>query len=161
MEKTPTELKKKYKRWSRVCFFSEFLSVATPFVAIGLINYDKYFIQYNGTKMSIAFFLALAVMGLAVWLVAKKKFENSFITLLIGWATITGIFYLMGEMISDIATIMLFGLIGLAGAYGLDLGSKALDKKAKFVDEAIQQAKKEDLTEAYKEEVKVKVKIKK
>ena len=93
-QKTPTQLKRKYKNISRLCFGGEFVSVLAPFVTIGIVKYEDYFIQYNGTKMSIAAILAAALMGLATWLVAKKKFENSFITLIIGWATVTFIFFM-------------------------------------------------------------------
>lgn len=163
-ELTPTQKKKKYKKIQYACFGGEFLSVITPFVAIGIVNFDKYFIQYDGTKMSIAAILAASVMGLAVWLVSSKKLENSYITLLIGWATMTAIFFLLGEIINDISYIMLFGLIGLLGAFGLDIGSASAKKKAEKIDEAIEEAKKEKLVEDYKEEVaqkKVKVKVKK
>lgn len=162
---TPTQKKKHYKRIKRACFVGEFASVITPFMIIGIVNYNKYFVEYDGTKMSIACVLAAAIMGLALWLVASKKFTNSFITLIIGWATVDLIFWLLGQIITDIATIMLFGLIGIIGAYGLDIGSAAADKKAKFIDDAMKQAESEITKEEYKEEVeqkqKVKVRIKK
>ena len=169
-QKTPTEQLKHYKRLGNTLFFSEFLSVFTPFIVIGITNYNEYFVEYNGTKMSIACILGIALMGLATWLVAKNKFNNSFITLIIGWATITVIFFLLGNLINDIAVIMLFGLIGILGAYGLDIGSKACKKKAEKVKEAIEQAEKEQMVDAYKEETKtspespkktIKVRIKK
>ncbi len=164
MERTPTKQKKHYKRISRICFASEFLSVITPFVAMGIANYNEWFIEYDGTKMSLAFFLSMAVMGLAVYLVSKKKFENSFVTLIIGWAVVTGILFLLGKIINDLAYIMLFGLFGILGAYGLDIGSKQADKKAKEIQSGIDKAKQDMTAEAYKEELaekKVKVKVKK
>lgn len=166
-ELTPTQRKRRYKAIQWTCFGGEFVSVFAPFIAIGIANYDKYFVEYDGVRMSIAAAMALAVMGLATWLVAKKKFENSFITLIVGWATATFVFYMMGEMITDLSTIMLFGLIGICGAYGLDIGSKKAEKKAKAIQEGIDQAKKEGIAEDYKEELKkrdsrkVKVRIRK
>ena len=162
--KTPTQQKRKYKAISRACFGSEFISVLSPFVATGIANYDKYFIEYNGTKMSIAFFLAVGLMGIATWLVAKKKFENSFITLIIGWAAVDGIFWLLGSIINDIAMIMAFGLIGILGAYGLDIASKKANVKAEEIQKGIDRAKEEMTAEAYKDEIaekKVKIKVKK
>ena len=149
----PTYQKKKYTRMSRLFFVGEFISVFTPFIIVGLVNFDKYFTSVNGTRVSIAFVLSAAIMGLATWLVAEKKFENSFITLIIGWATIDGIFFLLGELISDIAVIMLFGLIGILGAFGLDIASKSAKEKANKIQEAINQAEKDNLVEAYKEEL--------
>lgn len=156
---SPSKQKRKYRAIEWSCFAGEFVSVAAPFVAIAIVNYDKYFVQYNGTQMSISFFMALAVMGFAIWGITKKKLQNSFITFMIAWATIAFIFQMMGEMILDIATIMWFGLIGLAGAYGLDLGSKAAKKKKEKIISAYEQADKDDLVEAVKEEKKQKVKV--
>lgn len=158
--------KKKYRALQWTTFVGEFVSVASPFVAIAIVNYDKYFVEYNGTKMSIAFFMALAVMGFAIWGIAKKKLENSYITLLIGWAVMAFVFTMLGEMISDLAMIMWFGLIGLAGAYGLDLTSKHFKKKKDEIIEAEKIASQDELVAQVKEErvektKKVKVKIKK
>lgn len=164
MAKTVKSQKNKYAIIEYSCFVGEFVSVASPFVAIGIANYDKYFVQYDGTKMSIAFFMAMAVMGMAIFLISKKKLENSYITLLIGWAVMAFVFQMLGAMITDLATIMWFGLIGLAGAYGLELGSKAAKKKKDLIKDAMKQADKEDMVDQYKlekEEKKVKVKIKK
>lgn len=161
-ERTPTQKKKLYKRVSYACFGGEFVAAASPFVAIGIANYDKYFIQYDGTKMSVAAFMGLGLMGFAIWLIAKKKFENSFITLIVGWATAATVITLLGQLVNDLSTIMWFGLIGIAGAYGLDIGSKQAERKANEIQKGIDRAKEEMTAEAYKEEVrKVKVKVKK
>jgi len=161
-KKSVKSQKNKYMAIEYGCFAGEFVAVAAPFVAIGIANYDKYFIQYDGTKMSIAFFMAMAVMGMAIFLISKKKLENSYVTLLIGWAVMAFVFQMLGQMILDLATIMWFGLIGLGAAYGLELGSKAAKKKKESIKEAMKQADKEDLVEQYKEEKKtVKVKVKK
>lgn len=163
--RTPSEQLKHYKRLGTTFFLTEFLAVFTPFIAMAIANYKDWFVEYDGTKMSIASILAIGLMGLATYLVAKNKFSNSFITLILGWATATVIFFLLGEIINDIAVIMLFGLIGILGAYGLDITSKAMKKKAEKIKDAIETANKENLVDAYKEEVKTqqatkKVKIK-
>lgn len=161
-ELTPTQQKKRYKRLANLCFGGEFLATATPFVAIGVAKYEEYFVQYDGTRMSLACVLAFAVMGLAIWIVAQRKFENSFITLLVGWAAMTGIFWLMGRIINDIAFIMSCGFFGLLAAYGLDITHAKLKKKAEEIQKGIDRAKEEMTADAYKEEVKtVKLKIKK
>ena len=167
-QKTPSQLKRQYRAIQYTTFCSEFLAVATPFVTIAIVNYDKYFVQYDGTKMSISFFMALALMGLAIWCITKKKLENSYITLLIGWATMAFICTMLGEMITDLATIMWFGLIGLGGAFGLDEVSKAYKKKKENITEAQHQANQEEMVEQVKvekqekaEKKAVKVRIKK
>lgn len=160
-EKTPTEKYRTYKKVQYFCFGGEFLSVLAPFITIGIVNYEEYFVEFNGTRMSIACALACSIMGIAVWLVSKKKFNNSFITLIVGWLAVTVIFFLLGKIINDIAWIMLFGLIGILGAYGLDIASAQASKKADKIKEGIELAEKEDVRDAYKEEKKVKVKVKK
>lgn len=165
--KTPSQLKRKYKAIGFSCFLGQFASVAAPFVAIGIANYEEYFVEYNGTKMSIAAVLAAGLMGFAVWLVSKRKLENSYITLLIGWGVITAIFFLLGQIINDISYIMLFGLIGLVGAFGLDIASAKAYAKADEIQKGIDSAKEQMTKEAYIDEVKesqekqVKIKIKK
>ena len=163
MNNTPKDQQRKYKRISRLCFGGEFLSVMTPFVTMALANYREYFVEYDGVKMSLACVIALAVMGVAIFLVSKKKFDNSFITLVVGWAVVDGIFFLMGRIINDIAYIMLFGLIGLLGAMGLDFASKKAAAKAQAYTDGIKAAEQAMIAEAHKayiEEKKIKVKIK-
>ena len=158
-KKSPSKLKRKYRAIQYSCFLGEFLSVAAPFVAIAIVNYEKYFVEYSGIKMSISFFMAMAVMGFAIFGISKKKMNNSFITLIIIWATIAFIFTMLGQIITDLSTIMWFGLIGIAGAAGLDLASnKAKDKKEK-ITKAQEQADNDDMVEAVKEEKKIKVKV--
>ena len=155
-KKTPTQQKKSLKRWSNVCFGGEFLSIAAPFIGIGIANYEKYFIQYDGTKISIGFAMAMAVMGLAIWLVGKKEITNSMITLVLGWGLVTGILFLVEELLSDLCYIMLFGWLGLCGALGLDIGKKKLAIKSDKIQKAIEKAEEEDVVEAYHEEKKAK-----
>lgn len=118
--------------------------------------------------MSIGCVLAAAVMGLAVWLTAKKKFTNSYITLLVGWGAVTAIFFLIGQAVNDISYIMLFGLIGLLGAAGLDVASAKYEKKADQIQKGIDAAEEEMVKNAYIEETKeteekkkIKVKVRK
>lgn len=118
--------------------------------------------------MSAACIMAAAVMGIAVWLTAKKKFTNSYITLIVGWAAVDAIFFLLGQAINDIAYIMLFGLIGLLGAAGLDVASAKADAKAQEIQKGIDSAKEQMTREAYIEETqeveqkkKIKVKVRK
>lgn len=159
MEKTPTQLKKKYRRIQYSCFVGEFVAAATPFVTIALVNKDKYFVDFDGTRMSIALMMALALMGFAIWGVAKQKISNSFVAFIVRWAMSAFIITMIGQMVMDLATIMWFGLIGLVTAFGLDLGSKKAQKLKNKITEAQEQANKEEMVEAVKEEKKIKVKV--
>ena len=157
---TPSQRKKKYTilQWSS--YVGEFIAFVMPFFIIGIVNYDKYFVEYNGTKMSIAFFLAMGVMGFGIWGITKKKIENTYIALIIKWVLFALIFTMLGEIIKDIAAIMWFGLIGIAGAYGLDVTSEHFKKEKLLIKDAQEEAKKDNLVEEVKEENKVKKTIK-
>ena len=157
---TPSQRKKKYTilQWS--AYVGEFVAFVMPFFIIGIVNFDKYFVEYNGTKMSIAFFLAMGVMGFGIWGITKKKIENTYIALIIKWVLFAFIFTMLGEIIKDIAAIMWFGLIGIAGAYGLDVTSEHFKKEKLLIKDAQEEAKKDNLVEEVKEENKVKKTIK-
>lgn len=163
------EKKKRLTRIKNTLFFSEFLSVITPFVIIGAVNYNDYFVEYDGTRMSIACMLAIALMGISVWLVSKKKFTNSFITLIVGWYAVAFIFFLMGKIVNDIAVIMFIGGSGILGAYGLDIANKKVSVKLEDVKKDMKAAQSSLNQEEYKEELKqqeqekktIKVRIKK
>lgn len=163
------EKKKRLTRIKNTLFFSEFLSVITPFVVIGAVNYNDYFVECDGTRMSIACMLALALMGISIWLVSKKKFTNSFITLIVGWYAVAFIFFLMGKIVNDIAVIMFIGGSGIIGAYGLDIANKKVSVKLEDVKKDMKAAQSSLNQEEYKEELKqqeqekktIKVRIKK
>ena len=157
---TPSQRKKKYTilQWST--YVGEFVAFVLPFFIIGIVNYDKYFVEYSGTKMSIAFFLAMGVMGFGIWGITKKKIENTYIALIIKWVLFAFIFTMLGEIIKDIAAIMWFGLIGIAGAYGLDVTSEHFKKEKLLIKDAQEEAKKDNLVEEVKEENKAKKTIK-
>ena len=149
MEKKPltaTQKKNKYRTLQYVTFGSEFLSIITPFIAMGIVNHEEWFYQEDGWKIGLGGSLALALMGIAVFLVTKKKEENSkvtngYISLIVGWFAVAFIFMLLADIMSQMSMIMLFGGIGLCGAFGLDIASKDFKAKAEAYKEVIKKAK--------------------
>lgn len=149
MEKKPltaTQKKNKYRALQYVTFGSEFLSIITPFIAMGIVNHEEWFYQEDGWKIGLGGSLALALMGIAVFLVSKKKEENSKVTngytlLIVGWFAVAFIFMLLADIMSQMSMIMLFGGIGLCGAFGLDIASKDFKAKADAYKEVIKKAK--------------------
>ena len=149
MEKKPltaTQKKNKYRTLQYVTFGSEFLSIITPFIAMGIVNHEEWFYQEDGWKIGLGGSLALALMGIAVFLVTKKKEENSkvtngYISLIVGWFAVAFIFMLLADIMSQMSMIMLFGGIGLCGAFGLDIASKDFKAKADAYKEVIKKAK--------------------
>jgi len=149
MEKKPltaTQKKNKYRALQYVTFGSEFLSIITPFIAMGIVNHEEWFYQEDGWKIGLGGSLALALMGIAVFLVSKKKEENNkvtngYISLIVGWFAVAFIFMLLADIMSQMSMIMLFGGIGLCGAFGLDIASKDFKAKADAYKEVIKKAK--------------------
>lgn len=158
----------KYRALQYTCVGGEIISVLTPFIILGAVNADKWFKSSDGWKIGLGGALALALMGIAIFLVSQKKEKeskvtNGWITLIVGWFTVAFIFVLLTNIMDQIATIMLFGGIGLCGAFGLDLTSKAFQARADLYKEAINENRKDTLKEQIKQEVaeeQVKVKVK-
>ena len=143
MAKKPLTTKQKQTRYriaQYLTFGGEFLSILTPFVAMGIVNFDEWFQTSEGWKVGLGGTLALALLGLAVFLVGKKKEDEKitggYITLILGWFAVAFIFMLLANIMDQIATIMFFGGLGLLGAFGLDLTSKSFKKKADMYKEA-------------------------
>lgn len=148
-EKKPLTAKQKqtkYRALQYVTFGSEFLSIITPFIALGIVNHEEWFYNENGWKIGLGGSLALALMGIAVFLVTKKKEDNKatngYIALIVGWFAVAFIFVLLADIMSQISTIMFFSGIGLCGAFGLDIASKDFKTKADTYKDAIKEAKK-------------------
>lgn len=133
-------------------------SVLTPFIILGAVNYEEWFVSENGWKVGLGGSLSLAVMGIAIALVTKKKekestLTNGWITLMVFWFAIAFIFKLLSGIYDDIFGIMMWGGLGLAGAFGLDIVSKKEKEKADAYKEARDEANKEDIKEQAKKEV--------
>lgn len=147
----------KYRTLQYTTFASEFLALITPFVAMGIVNHDEWFYQEDGWKIALGGTLALALMGIAVFLVSKKKEDNSktngFISLIVGWFAVAFIFMLLADIMSQMSTIMLFGGIGLCSAFGIDILSKDFKNKADTYKELIKKAKEKVVQESIEKDL--------
>lgn len=148
----------KYRALQYSTFAGEFVSIILPFVIMGAVNYEDWFVSESGWKVGLGGTLALALLGIAVLLVTKKKEDekitSGYITLIIGWFAVAFIFVLLSSIIEQIAMIMFFGGIGILGAFGLDMTSKNFKAKAELYKKAIAEAKQSNLEEQLKEEFK-------
>lgn len=162
MEKKPLTAKQKqtkYRALQYTTFGSEFLALITPFVAMGIVNHEEWFYQEDGWKIGLGGSLALALMGIAVFLVSKKKEEgnkvtNGYISLIVGWFAVAFIFMLLADIMSQMSMIMLFGGIGLCSAFGLDILSKDFKQKADTYKEIIKKAKEKVIQEDVEKDLK-------
>ena len=154
---TTKQKKNRYRALQYTTFVSEFVSIIMPFVIMGAINAKEWFYQEEGWKVGLGGTLALALMGIAVFMITKKKEDEKitggYITLIVGWFAVTFIFVLLASIMEQIANIMFFGGIGLLGAFGLDILSKNYKEKADTYVNIIKQAKEEMLKEEVKKEI--------
>lgn len=142
---TATQKKNRYRAIQYSTFASEFLAIMTPYIVMGAVNYEEWFKSEEGWKVGLGGTLALCLMGLAVFLVTKnkedKKLTSGYITLIIGWFAVAFVFMLLANIMDQIATIMLFGGLGLISAFGLDLTSKKYKEKADAYANALKKVK--------------------
>lgn len=155
---TAKQKQNKYRALQYSTFVGEFVSIILPFVIMGAVNYEDWFVSESGWKVGLGGTLALALLGIAVLLVTKKKEDekitSGYIALIIGWFAVAFIFVLLASIIEQIAMIMFFGGIGILGAFGLDMTSKNFKAKADLYKNAIAKAKTENLEEELKQEFK-------
>ena len=160
---TATQLQTKYRALQYTTFVGEFISILTPFIVMGAVNYDEWFTTSEGWKVGLGGSLALALMGIAVFLVTKKREEDKkegekmtygFITLIVGWFAVAFVFMLLASIMEQITMIMMFGGLGLLGAFGLDIASQNFKNKADAYKGAIKQAKQDILKERVEQEIK-------
>ena len=161
---TSTQKKNRYRALQYGTFIGEFVSILTPFIVLGCVNAKEWFYNDEGWKVGLGGTLALALMGIAVFMVTKNKEEkdktDGYITLIVGWFAVAFIFMLLADIMQQITTIMFFGGLGLLGAFGLDLTSKNFKAKADLYKETIQKGKQKVLQEEVEQEQKNKNDVK-
>ena len=165
---TPTKKRyRKYKALQYTTYTGQFGAIATPYFVMGAVKWNEWFVlNENGWKIGIGGTLAMILLSTAIILVTKqeenKKLTDGYVTLILGWLLTGLIFTLLADIMSQIANIMFFGAIGLAGAFGLNLSSKSYKNKALRIKEASIEVDKKMLQEEIEEERKtIKVKVKK
>ena len=147
----------KYRALQYSTFVAEFISILTPFIIMGAVNYEDWFISESGWKVGLGGTLALALLGIAVLLVTKKKEDekitSGYITLVIGWFAVAFIFMLLASIMEQITTILFFGVIVILGAFGLDMTSNNFKSKADMYKETIQKANQDVLKRQVESEI--------
>lgn len=142
--------KQEYKRarvlqWTS--FGGEILTMLAPFVAIAIVNFEEYFIQVDGVKVSLGFFLALGVAGIVIATVSKGKvkeelknttYVNTLISIAFVLLIIGLICYLMASILNDLFMICLCGAAGVfVAVFEEKLLVQHFKKKAEIIKEVI------------------------
>lgn len=112
-------MKSKYVKHSILYWIFEILrwfSIIAPFIALGIKNKDKYFVQFNGTKFTIG---AILLVGIAIWAVLKeakkKQGKNVVASPLMGiiyWGIAYALVYCFSAILNDLQMIIFAGLLG-------------------------------------------------
>lgn len=156
-ELTAKQTQRKYRTYQWGCFGGEIVSILTPFVVLGAVNFDEWFVSEEGWKIGLGGTLALALLGIAIWLFTKKKEDktitNGWITMIVGWFAIAFIMMLLKNILDQIAMIMLWGGLGILSAFGLDIASGTFKKKADAYKEAIDEVKRESVLDKARKQV--------
>lgn len=155
---TTKQLQSKYRALQYTAIGGMFASILTPFIIIGIVNFEDWFKSDGGWKIGLGATLGLAVMGIAIFLVTKKKETESkvtdgWITLLVIWFAVAFIFKLVAEIYDAIFGIMMWTGLGLCSAFGLDMVAKVNKNKADAYKEARSSVKQESIKEKAKREV--------
>lgn len=167
-EKKPLTIKqqaKKEKKISRLLFASEFVAIPTPFIIMGGVNFNEWFINNpEGWRIGLGGGIGIALMSFVALMVALKK-ENKdltggYLAIIFGYYMLGFIAMLLAEILTQIYQIIFITGTGLIGAMGLDIASKKEKAKADKHFKAIENAQLELDTQQAKEEI-VRVRIKK
>ena len=151
-ELTPTEQLKSLKRAKTGIFLGEIGCCVAPFGILTAINFQDYFIKMEAWRTSLSFIM-LAIMTLvSVAIVAKDKLKINLLNSLLTLAVVDGILWFMGELIKDLAFIILFVIAGFIGAFSLELAKKKEVKKIAILEEGIKKAQVDKVADAYKKE---------
>lgn len=166
-ELTIKEQRDSARKKQLILFASEFAVIPIPFVVMGIVNAQEWFITNpEGWRIGLGGGIAMALCSLATFLVSKQK-ENpnltgGYISIILGWYALTFVFFLLSSILEQIYIIMAICGSGMLSAFGLDVESKRYKKEYLRLDESLKMAQAEIDKEQAKEEIKnVKLRIKK
>lgn len=143
-ELTSIEKYKRLKRQGNTCVAMKWTAILSPYLTIGIINFDQYFVEANGVKMSMGCILALIVAGVAI---SNETKENKKVNGLVGWAIAFALIYLFQSILQDLLLIVGCGFVGQLVGAGFEIGGDIQLEKANLYKKAIIQA------DSFKQEV--------
>ena len=158
----PTERLKVLKKKKNALFLAEIGCAVAPFGVLTAINFKEYFIQTPAWRTSLSFIMLMVSTLISVAIITKDKLKINYLNALIMLAVVDGILWFMGNLILDLAYILLFVIFGFIGALICELKKKGEVEAIQEIEEGIKKAKTDIIADEFKEEQEtIKVKIKK
>jgi FtsH-binding integral membrane protein len=134
---SPAEKHIRFRNQGYTCLAMKWVSILSPYLIIGIVNFEEYFVESNGVKMSIGCVLAMIVAGISI---ANETKENKKINGIVGWAIAFALAIFFQAILQDLVLILGCGLAGQIVGAGFELGSNVQLEKADLYKKANIQA---------------------
>ena len=136
-ELTSFEKFRKFRKAGYTCLAMKWVSILSPYLIIGADNFEDYFQEASGFKMSVGCILAVTVAGITI---ANEAKENKKISGLAGWIIAFALVVCFQSILQDLVLIVGCGLVGQIAGACFKLGSEINLEKAALYDKANIQA---------------------
>lgn len=148
----------KYRSLQYAAIGGAFASILAPFVILGGINFQDWFMSEGGYKVGIGATLGLAVAGVALFFITQKKEKelkvtDGWITFMVCFLALTVAVKLIANIYDELFGIMIWTFVGIAHAFGFDMLSKAAKRRADAYKNARAKVQEETIEERAKREV--------
>lgn len=160
---TPTEQLKHLKTKKRALFGAEIGCAVAPMGILTAIHFKEYFVYNEAWRTSLSFVMLAGMTIISAGLVVKDKVKVNLLNSLFGLAVLDAFLWILGNLISELAYILLYVIVGFAGAFICEVVKKKEVDAITELEKGIEKGKTDLIAERYKEEIsqpKVKVKIK-
>jgi FtsH-binding integral membrane protein len=134
---TPVEKYVRLRKQGHSFIACKWISILSPYLVIGIINFEDYFQEANGIKMSLGCILALIVAGISI---KNETKENKKINGIVTWAVAFALIFFFQSILQDLLLIVGAGLIGQIVGAGFELGADIQLEKANIYRNATIQA---------------------
>lgn len=158
-KKTIDETLKHLKKVERWLFAGEIGSALAPFIVLTAVNFNEYFVQQDGWRMSLSFAMLAGATVISICLMAKQKLKLSLASALTGLVIADVICFLLGALITDLAYILLYVIVGFVAALVLNINREKKVSEMDRIKKGINAAKEEIIKEQYKQEHKEEINI--
>lgn len=140
-QKTIKQQANTYRNLKVGCFLGEFVSALLPLFIYVMVNHSQYFVEYEGVKYGVSFFMAMALVGITIIGVSGEKIKGSLLSFTIKIGIFAFIVKMIGALAVDLSNMMFCVFFGLLGSQGFELGGKYFKGKQQDKLNAIKKAK--------------------